>query len=61
MYRLSKKPIYIKETNVNTHRNRKIMFRLMSKCTGEFLGSPLYRDGILWDKLDKNVQEIQVI
>ena len=34
MYRLSKKEMYIKKTNVNTPGNAKIKFKLMSKCTG---------------------------
>ena len=50
--------MYIKRTNMNTRGNCKIKFRLMSKCTGKYLGSPLYRGSILWDKLDKNVQEM---
>ena len=30
----------------------------MTKCTSKYLGSPLYRGSELWDKLDKDVQEI---
>ena len=29
----------------------------MTKCSGKYLGSPLYRGSILWDKIDKHVQE----
>ena len=57
MYRLSRKPIYIKHTNVNTRGNVKIKFNLMTKCTGKYLNSPLYRGAALWDGLDKNVQD----
>ena len=35
MYRLSRKPMYIKHTNVNTRGNVKIKFNLMTKCTSK--------------------------
>ena len=37
MYRLSRKPSYIKCTNVNTRGNTKIKFKLMTKCTSKYL------------------------
>ena len=58
MYRLSKKKVYIKETNVNTRGNSKTKFKLMTKCSSKYLGSPLYRGSILWDKLDKSTHDI---
>ena len=58
MYRLSKKEMYIKRTNVNTRGNRKIKFKLMTRCTGKYLGSPLYRGSELWDKLAKSIQDL---
>ena len=58
MYRLSKKEMYIKRTNVNTRGNRKKKFKLMTKCSGKYLGSPLYRGSELWDKLAKSVQDL---
>ena len=61
MYNLSRKPVYIKQSNVNTRGNLKTKFRQMSKCSGKYLGSPLYRGSILWDKLDKNVQDLPTI
>ena len=30
----------------------------MSKCTGKYLGSPLYRGSNLWGKLEYNVQDL---
>ena len=33
----------------------------MSKCSGKYLGSPLYRGSILWNKLDKKVQDLPII
>ena len=37
--------------------NCKIKFRLMTKRTGKYLNSPLYRGSILWDQLDENIQK----
>ena len=58
MYRLSKKEMYIKRTNVNTRGNVKIKFKLMTRCSGKYLGSPLYRGSLLWDKLEKEIQNL---
>ena len=58
MYILSKKEIYIMKNNVNTRANVKIKFRLMTKCSGKYLGSPLYRGSVLWDNLDKITQDL---
>ena len=56
MRRLSRKEIYIKKTNVNTRGNVKIKFKF--KCSGKYLGSPLYRGSILLDKLEKGTQDL---
>ena len=61
MYRLSKKPKYIKKLNVFTRANVKTKFKLMTKCSSKYLGSPLYRGSILWDNLDKNTQDLPSI
>ena len=61
MYNLSRKPMYIKEVNVNTRGNLKTKFRLMSKCSGKYLGGPLYRGSTLWDSLEKNVQDLPTL
>ena len=61
MYRLSKKTRYIKCTRANTRGTVKTKFKLMSKCTSKYLNSPLYRGANLWDKLDKNVQDIPTL
>ena len=61
MYRLSKKPTYIKCARVNTRGNVKTRFNLMSKCTTKYLNSPLYRGSNLWDILDKNVQDMPTL
>ena len=58
MYRLSKKDAYIKRPNVYTRGNVKIKFKVMTKCSGKYLGSPLYRGAQLWDKLDKITQDL---
>ena len=58
MYRISKKPMYIKHVNINTRGNTKVKFKLMSKCTSKYLNSPLYRGANLWDGLDKNAQDL---
>ena len=58
---LIKKEMYIKQTDVNTGGNEKIKSKLTSKyikCSSTYLGSPLYRGSSLWDKLEKNVQEL---
>ena len=61
MYRLSKKTIYVKKPTVNTRGNVKTKFTLMSKCTSKYLNSPLYRGSILWDNLDKNIQDLPTL
>ena len=47
MYRLSKKERYVQKPNVNTRGNVKIKFKLMTKCSCKYLGSPLYRGSAL--------------
>ena len=54
MYRLSKIEMYIREPIANTRGNAKIKFKLMTKCSSKYLGSPLYRGATLWDKLEKS-------
>ena len=49
--------MYIKRTDVNTRDNTRTKFKLMSKNTGKYLDSPLYRGGSLLDKLENNVQD----
>ena len=58
MYRLSKKEMYIKKPVVHMRGNTKINFKLMTKCSSKYLGSPLFRGATLWDKLDKAVQTL---
>ena len=41
--------------------NDKVKFNLMSKCTGKYLNSPLYRDAALWDELGRNVQDQKIV
>ena len=53
--------MYIKKNPINTRGNTKTKFKLMTKCTGKYLGSPLYRGSILWDKLEKEVQHLPTI
>ena len=53
MYRLSRNEMCIRKTNVNTRGNIKIKFKLMTKCSSKYLGCPLYRGSLLWDKLEK--------
>ena len=45
------------KSDVNTRGNVK-MFKLMTKCSGKYLGSPLYRGSILWEKLEKATQDL---
>ena len=45
-------------TNVNTRGSVKIKFKLMTRCSGKSLGSPLYRGSLLWDKLDRKIQNL---
>ena len=61
MYRLSKKEVYIKRNNINTRGNVKIKFKLMARCSGKYLGSPLYRGSQLWDNLDKSIQDLPTV
>ena len=61
MYRLSRKVVYIKRNNINTRGNVKIKFKLMARCSGKYLGSPLYRSSQLWDNLDKSIQDLPTI
>ena len=58
IYRLSRKEMYVKRLNVNTRGNAKIKFKLMTKCSSKYLGSPQYRGSSLWDKLEKGVQDL---
>ena len=58
MYRLSKKGMYTKNTNVHTRANDKTKLKLMTKCSSQYIGSPLYRGSILWDKLEKSTQDL---
>ena len=58
IYILSKKESNIRKNNVNTRANVKIKFHLMTKCSGKYLGSPLYRGSILWDNLDEITQDL---
>ena len=30
----------------------------MTKCSSKYLGSPLYKDSVLWDTLDKSTQDL---
>ena len=55
--------MYIKKNPINTRGrpNTKTKFKLMTKYTGKYLGSPLYRGSILWDKLEKEVQHLPTI
>ena len=46
------------KTNVNPRANVKIKFKLMTKCSGKYLGSPLYRGSMLWNNLDKTTQDL---
>ena len=57
-YRLSKKERYVQKPDVglNTRGNVKIKFKLMTKCSSKYIGSPLYRGSALWDKLENGVQ-----
>ena len=48
--------MYIKNIHVNTRGNVKTKFKLMTKCSSKYLGSPLYRGATLWDNLDKDIQ-----
>ena len=50
--------MYIKPVNVNTRGNTKKKFKLPSKCTSKYINSPLYRGSVLWDNLEKCVQDI---
>ena len=61
MYRLSKKEGYIKRTDVNTRGNVKIKFKLMTRCSSKYMGSPLFRGSQLWDKLEKTVHDLPTV
>ena len=61
LYRLSRKEPYVQKHDVNTRGNTKIKFRLMTKCSSKYLGSLLYRGTCLWDKLERNVQDLPYI
>ena len=37
--------------------NCKIKFKPMSKCSGKYMNSPLYRGSILWDQLEKCIKK----
>ena len=36
--------------------NVNVKFKLMTRCTGKYLNSPLYRGSIQWDKIPVYVQ-----
>ena len=56
MYARSKKIRYIKKHVRVLKANAKIQFKLMIKCSGKYLNSPLYRGSSLWDTLPDIVQ-----
>ena len=55
---LIKAELGLDNANINTRGNIRMKFKLMSKCTSKYLNSPLYRGATLWDRLDKNVQDL---
>ena len=61
MYRISRKPVYLKKTNVHSRGNRKVKFKLMTKCTSKYLNSPLYKGATLWDEIEKNIQDMPTL
>ena len=56
MYLRSKKENYIKKPVRALRGNIKVKFKLMSKCTGKYMNSPMYRGSTLWDTLRVNIQ-----
>ena len=52
----SKNEAYIKKPVRILRGNRKIQFKLMTRCTGKYLNSPLYRGSTLWDTLPEEIQ-----
>ena len=56
MYLRSKKENYIKKSIRALRGNIKVKFKLMSKCTGKYMNSPMYRRRTLWDTLPVDIQ-----
>ena len=61
MFSRSKNILCIKEPVRALQGNGKIKFKLMSRCTGKYLNSPLFRGSVLWDKLTANVQKLMSV
>ena len=57
MFVRSKKPGNLKIPVRLLRGNSKPKFKLMSKCSGKYINSPLYRGSILWDQLEENIQK----
>ena len=57
MYARSKKVECLKMPVRTLRGNCKIKFKLMSKCSGKYMNSPLYRGSILWDQLEESIQK----
>ena len=57
MFVRSKKIRYVKKPCRVLRGNIKKKFELMSRCSIQYLHSPLYRGSILWDKLSPYIQK----
>ena len=58
MFFRSKNEVYIIKPVRTLRANRKIQFKLMSRCTGKYMNSPIYRGSTLWDILSEDIQHV---
>ena len=56
LYARSREAAYIKHPACVLRDDVKIRFRLMTKCSGKYLKSPLFRGSVLWDTIATDVQ-----
>ena len=61
MYNRSKKIECTKKPVRLLRGNCKTKFKLMTKCSSKYMGSPLYRGSILWDQLPSCVQKVPTV
>ena len=59
MYLYSKKESNIQIPIRVTRARTKIVFKVATKCTGKYLGSPFYKGTLLWNTLSVDLQRMQ--
>ena len=61
MYLRSEQERYVKKLVRVLWGNVKVKFKLMSRCTGKYMNSPMFRGSALWDALPVDIQRVVTI